>query len=56
LSVGLVVGPLVGGLLLSHEHLFHGVVAAERGDGQDDGIDGGDERDPAAEDLVALLL
>ena len=55
-DLGLVVRPLVGGFLLGEQHLLHGVVAAEGGDGQHDGVDGGDEGDATAERLVAPLL
>ena len=41
--LGLVEGPLVRGLLLGQEHLLHGVVAPQGGDGQEHRKDGGGE-------------
>jgi hypothetical protein len=38
-DLGVVEGPLVGGLLLGQQHLFHGVIAAEGRDGQDHRVD-----------------
>ena len=54
-DLGLIEGPLIGRLLLGEQHLLHRVLAAEARDGQHDRVDGGQERDPTAEGLVALL-
>jgi hypothetical protein len=55
-DLGLVEGPLVGGLLLRQQHLLHGVVAAEGRDGQDHRVDGRDQRDPATERPLRVLV
>src|SRR5207245_582520 len=54
--LGLVEGPLVGGLLLGKQHLLHRVVAPERGDRQHDRVDRGRERGAAAECRLAALV
>ena len=54
--LGLVERPLVGGLLLGEEHLLHGVVAAEGGDGEEHREDGGDERDAPGEMVLPALV
>ena len=55
-DLGLVEGPLIGGLLLGEQHLLRRVVAAQRRDGEDDGEDGGDERDAPAEPVLGALV
>jgi len=55
-DLGLVEGPLIGGLLLGEQHLLHRVVAAEGRDGQDHREDGRDQRDPPAEVTDRVLV
>src|SRR5262245_55668167 len=57
-GLGLVEGPLVRSFLLGEQHFLHRVVPAQRGDGQDDRVDGSDEGHAFAEaisDLAGLL-
>src|SRR5262245_7542266 len=52
----LVEGPLIGRPLLGQQHLLHGVVAAEGGHGQDNGVDRRDDGDSPGEGIFPMFV